>query len=355
MSAILRGLNSKKTQKSLHLPESYVVSKFFELGPYPLHNSYNNTYQCSCPICREGKSFGKKQRCFYIPSNDLIFCHNCGWSSKPLTWILKVSGMSLNEVSDELVEGEYDMLDMSEIDKSEEEIKIPSLPEDCINLFDKTQVSFYIKNPIVLDTLKYLKNRYLLKAVNRPDAMYVSLKDFTHRNRLVIPFKDIDGKIVFYQSRKIFEWDDRIRYSSKRHSDKSLFNIHKVDSSHGDIIYVFEGPLDACFVRNGVAVAGITEGSHFYTDKQRTQLSQFKFFQTVWCLDSQYLDTASREKSEELLKAGQSVFIWPSVDGKRYKDFNEMCIDKEMYEVPPEYINQNTYSGKNGLLKLSIM
>jgi hypothetical protein len=355
MSAILRGLNSKKTQNPLVLPENYVVSKFFEIGPYPIQNEYNNTYQCCCPICKEGKSFGKKRRCFYIPSNDLIFCHNCGWSSKPLTWILKVSGMSMSEVSDEVTQGEFDMLDISNFDKPEVEINVPSLPEDCINLFDKSQVSFYSKNSVVLNMLKYLKSRNLLRSVNKPDAVYVSLKDRTHKNRLIIPFKDLDGKIVFYQSRKVFDWDEKIRYISKFNADKSLFNIHKVDAEHSDAIFAFEGPLDACFVKNGVAVAGITDGGNFFNEKQRQQLSQFKFFQVIWCLDSQYLDSASRLKSEELLKAGEHVFIWPAVDGKRYKDFNEMCIDKDMREVSHDYIKQNTFSGKSGLLKLSII
>lgn len=355
MSAILRGLNSKKTPKIVNLPESYVVSKFFELGPHPVQNAYNNTYQCCCPLCREGKSFGKKRRCFYIPSSDLIFCHNCGWSSKPLKWILTVSGMSISEVSDELKEGDYDFIDISDIDKVDTEVTLPSLPEDCINLFDKTQVSFYKKNSIVVGALKYLNSRNLLKAVNKPDAFYVSLKDYTHKNRLIIPFKDLNGKIIFYQSRKIFDWDEKIRYSSKLGSDKSLFNIHKVDPSNGDVIYIFEGPLDACFVKNAVAVAGITEGNHFYTEKQTEQLSQFKFFRNVWCLDSQYLDPTSRKKSEFLLNAGESVFIWPSVDGKRYKDFNEMCVDKGILEIPHEYIQKNTYSGKSGLITLSAL
>lgn len=355
MSAILRGLNSKKTQQFLKIPENYVVSKFFELGPYPIQNEYNNTYQCCCPICREGKSFGKKRRCFYIPDNDLIFCHNCGWSSKPLTWIMKVSGMSLNEISDEVTEGEFDMLDLEDLNKSETEKTIPSLPEDCINLYDPSQVEFYSNNTTVSGVVDYLKSRNLFNAVNKPDAVYVSLKDYTHRHRLIIPFKDIDGKIVFYQSRKVFEWDEKLRYASKYNSERSLFNIHKVDADHSDSIFIFEGPLDACFVKNGVAVAGITEGSHLFTEKQSQQLAQFKFFDTVWCLDSQYLDPASKIKSEMLLKANQRVFIWPAVDGKRYKDFNEMCLDKDLSEISPDYIKANTFSGKAGILALSMI
>jgi hypothetical protein len=354
MSAILRGLNSKKTNHFINLPESYVVSKFFELGPYPTQNAYNNTYQCCCPICKEGKSFGKKQRCFYIPSNDLIFCHNCGWSSKPLKWITTVSGMSVSEVYAEIQQGEFDMINISdgEVPTS---VEVPSLPQDCINLYDKTQVSFYIKNNIVVNAFKYLKSRNLLKAINKPDSMYISLKDYGHKNRLVLPFKDVDGKIVFYQSRKIFDWDEKCRYLSKRDSDKSLFNIDKVDSSNGDVIYMFEGPIDACFIKNGVAVAGINEGNVLFTNKQEEQLRQFKFFKVVWCLDSQYLDSASREKTKVLLESGQTVFIWPENYGKRYKDFNEMCIDRDIFEIDQEFVNKNTYSGKLGLTRLRMI
>ena len=75
----------------ISLPEDFVILKFFELGLYPKYNKFNNVYQCSCPICREGKSLGKKRRCYYIPKNENIFCHNCGWSGKPLRWIKEVA------------------------------------------------------------------------------------------------------------------------------------------------------------------------------------------------------------------------------------------------------------------------
>ena len=57
----------------ISLPEDFVILKFFELGYYPKYNKFNNVYQCSCPICRECKSLGKKRRCYYIPKNENIF------------------------------------------------------------------------------------------------------------------------------------------------------------------------------------------------------------------------------------------------------------------------------------------
>ena len=59
-----------------------------------------------------------------------------------------------------------------------------------------------------------------------------------------------------------------------------------------------------------------------------------------------------KEKSEILLNDGESVFIWPRKEGAIYKDFNEMCIDLEMNEVPEQFILNNTYTGLSGILKL---
>lgn len=354
MSAILRGFNTKKTQKYESLPEEYIVSKFFELGPYPQHNRYNNTYQCSCPICREGKSFGRKQRCFYIPESELIYCHNCGWSGKPVNWIMSVSGMSFPEVMNEVRDGNYDLMDAMAFDEEKPVVKFPSLPEDCINLYDKSQILFYSKNKIVIEALKYLKKRNLLKPINKPSAFYISLKDKIHRNRIIIPFVDINNKIVFYQSRKIFDWDEKPDYLSKINADKSLFNIQNVDSSNGDTIFIFEGPIDACFVKNGVGIAGINEGFGTFTPKQEEQFSNFKFFDKIWVLDNQWIDKAAKEKTIKLLEMGHTVFLWPA-KWKQYKDFNALCVDNGWNEVDQSIIKENSASGKGAIMKVAMM
>jgi len=355
LSAILQGLNTKKTKKIEELPTDYVIAKFFELGFYPKHNRFNDTYQCSCPICKEGKSFGKKKRCFYIPENNLIYCHNCGWSSNPLKWIMRVSGMNYHDVCREISDESYDLLDIMSVDESIKIKKTPSLPDDCINLFDNSQISYYSSNNIVQSAIKYLKDRRLDTAVNRPSSIYISLKDKIHKNRLVLPFKDISNQIIFYQSRKIFDWDKNPSYLSKINADKSIFNIENVDMFNDDTIYMFEGPIDSCFVKNGVGVAGINSGIASFTPKQEEQLRGFKLFDKIWCLDSQYIDNTSKEKTLKLLENGEKVFIWPEKIGKKYKDFNEMCIDKKIDQVPIDFIKKNSQCGPSAILKFKLL
>lgn len=338
----------------VEIPSDYVISKFYEYGYKVNHQRSNNVYNCCCPICREGKSWGLKKRCFYIPDNDIIYCHNCGWSSKPYKWIREVSGMSFDQIVDEIEKGNFGMINVMDLeDKGKKDKVIPSLPLDSINLFDKNQIDYYKNNKIVQKTLDYIKERRLDTAVNRPDAFYLSLKDEKHKNRLVIPFKDGNGKIVYYQSRKILD-DESSSYLSKDGGDKTIFGIERV-SSDLDKVFIIEGPLDACFVRNGLGLGGITKGEQLFTFCQQEQMDGLNFFERIWVLDSQWIDKTAREKTLKLIEMGEKVFVWPEYDGKRFKDLNALCMAYETDEYPVDLILKNSHKGLAATVKMKLI
>jgi hypothetical protein len=339
------------------IDQDFIIQKFYELGSFVKYNRYNNTYQCSCPICREGNSFGKKQRCYYIPAKDNIFCHNCGWSSKPFTWIKEVSGQTDYELLNEIKTSERVIQTVDDLLKPVTVLKqTPSLPHNSINLFDPSQVTFYKDNNIVKQCLQLIEDRKLNVGINKPKSLYISLTDQTHKNRLIIPFFDEFGDIVFYQSRAVTDFDKRTtpKYTSKINAVKSLFNIDKVI---GEIenVFIFEGPINAFFTKNSVAVAGITEkGQVLFTEKQQQQVNTvLKWHTRVWVLDSQWLDNASLKKTEILLNLGEKVYIWPENFGRKFKDFNDICISLNVNELTPEFIQKNTFEGLEGILRLS--
>lgn len=346
--------NGKITKNDFDLPEDYVVAKFYELGHKVSLNRYSGIYNCCCPICKEGKSWGRKKRCFYIPENDNIYCHNCGWSSKPYNWIKTVSNMSHKEIMEEVSEGDYDSLDVGKIMEEVEVPKIPSLPDDCINLMDSMQLKHYASNSMVQSAIAYIKARRLDTAINKPDAFYFSLKDSVHRYRLVIPFKDDTGKIVYYQSRKLFEWDKLGNYISKSGGDKAICGLDAV-SLEDNAVFIFEGPFDSFFVKNGIAVAGITKGGHNLTPLQEEQMDTLRFFEKIWVLDSQWLDDTAREKTQSLIDQGEKVFFWPEKLGKRFKDFNEMCITLKLDEISSSFIKKNSHRGLVAVAKFKIL
>ena len=340
----------------ISLPEDFVILKFFELGFYPKYNKFNNVYQCSCPICREGQSLGKKRRCYYIPKNDNIFCHNCGWSGKPFRWIKEVSGDTDEDVIKELKDHVPDAKDIIARDEDiKPNFEVTTLPKDSINLSDKLQLDFYNNSNIVTAVQHLIKKRRLDTAVNKPDALYVSLTDMVHKNRLVIPFFNEHDVIEFYQTRTVLNKDSKVKpkYLGKVNAEKTLFNIDRVSSDH-DSVYIFEGPINAFFTKNSIAVAGITERGKSFTKRQEEQLNTtLKYYDKTWILDSQWIDQASLVKSEVLLKQGERVFIWPEKFGKRFKDFNDIAIACKVDEIKWEFIQKNTFEGIEGIVKLS--
>jgi len=150
----------------------------------------------------------------------------------------------------------------------------------------------------------------------------------------------------------MLEVDDKPKYLSKINSEKTLFNYNNVSTSAEDI-FITEGPIDSFFLKNSVAVAGIQERSNqTFTTMQRNQIERLFLMQSVWVLDSQWNDQASKTKTEILLKGGECVFIWPKDVGTRFKDINDLCMHFKLNEISSSYIKENTYCGLKGIVRL---
>lgn len=314
-------------------------------------------YEAGCPMCREGTSWGKKRRLYFVIKDNKICCHNCGWFGSPVDYIIEMSGCSFKDVIDESKKfsGESSTSFLNnQTNKKTSHYKTEQLPEDSINLFDSHQIKFYKNDEIVKQCLDTIVERRLDTAANRPKTMWLSLNDFIHKNRIVIPFYNESNKIVFYQTRKVIDDNDKYpKYLSKSGSEKSIFNIDRVNPN-GSHIFIFEGPIDACFVKDGVAVAGIQENSREnFNSLQKQQLSKFILHKKIWVLDSQWKDGASFKKSYNLAQQNENVFIWPDKYGNSFKDFNDMCVSLSIDEIPNNFIIENTFTGNKAIMKLN--
>ena len=331
------------------LPEEYTLLKFYEHAGYPQFKKGVNVHEAGCPICREGHSWGRKRRSYFIPHENIICCHNCGWYSSPFKWIIEVANMTYDEIKYEIETGDFKYTDITLHEK--ESLRSPvsnteTLPRDSINLTDPLQISHFKSDRTMQSILEFVKRRRLDTAINRPKALYVSLTDHIHKNRLCLPFYDSNDKIIHYQTRGVLSRDlhDRPKYLSKSNSQKSLFNYNTVPSS-ADMIYIFEGPIDSCFVKNSVAVAGIQESSNnTLTALQKQMLSTRSLSDHAWVLDNQWIDPASYSKTKSLIDSGSNVFIWPK-SLKRFKDINDICIHAGLDEVSETFMRKNIYSG----------
>lgn len=320
------------------LPSAFVLSKFLVYGYEPTLRKGDGIYNAGCPICKEGKSLGKKKRLFYYPSSNSFYCWNCnrGWSA--LQWLERVTGQSREEINLEAQSGDYSA-DLTKSIFGEEKVpkkKLPSLPRDSINLCDKSQINYWKNNSSVQRALEYIHTRRLDTAINRTNSYYLSLNDYFHADRLVIPYLDWDKQIIFYQTRTVDGTEPR--YLNKVGYDKSIFGIERV-SLEIDHLFVHEGPIDASFVKNGLALAGLV-----ITKTQKEQLSKFPLMQKIWVLDNPRFDGPDKpvqKKLIELLEKGEKCFKWPTE--MVYKDFNEIAVKKGIDEIPQEWILSNLY------------
>lgn len=316
------------------IPSSYLLDKFYTYAGEPSYNKYTKVYNGSCPICREGKSWLKKKRLFYYPSTNTFYCFNCSRSWNSYTWIYDVTGMSKEEIYSEINSGN------SSKDISNEALEVntykkkqtPTLPYDSININDSQQRVFYKNNSFFNKAIDYIKERKLNTAINKSSSYYISLTDNFHKNRLCIPYFDINKKIVFYQTRSLDGTEPR--YLNKIGCDKTLFGIERIDTEL-EYIFLFEGPMDAMMVRNGVAVAGLT-----LTETQKKQLMEYPFHKKIWVLDNIRIDNAAKEKITKMILSGEKVFRWPDLP---YKDFNEWAVKENLDEIDYNIIVNNIY------------
>jgi len=335
------------------IPEQYVVNVLYENIYKISYNKYNKSYNGCCPICKEGNSWGKKKRFYYIPEKELAYCHNCGYSKKALTFITEVTNKSLHEIINEVKEFDIEILPIEE-PKEVKKVIDKSLPEDCINLSDISQIEYYKDNAVVKTALQLIKDRKLDKGINKPKTFYLSLKDVVHKNRLILPFYDENDDIIFYQSRGLTKKDlfERPKYLSKVGAERSLYGMQNINSNL-DNVFIFEGPIDSYFVENGLATCGITERSDkMFTSLQKEQINKLNLYEKVYVLDNQYCDKAALSKSIILADNNEKVFIWPK-ELKRFKDFNDICVAGNKDKIRPEFILKNTHSGLKAKLLLT--
>jgi hypothetical protein len=319
----------------MEIPEQYILNLLYAHADHPILNKHDGTYNAGCPICREGKSWGRKKRLYYYPKTKSFYCFNCNESWSALGWIKELTQMSYEDISEEIRNNDFSRNITENINQKEiKKIKLPSLPLDSVNVLDTTQQNFYKNNSIFQKTISYIKERRLDTAINASKTYYLSFNDYFHKNRLCIPFLNEEKKIIFYQTRAL---DGTLpKYLGKYNTDKSLFGFERIDSTF-ECLFMFEGPIDAMFIKNGLSIGGLN-----LTNCQKKQLSIYPFHKKVWVLDNIKIDKSqdTKKKTLQLINQGEKVFKWPDVP---YKDINEWCVSEKIDQIDPKMILKNLY------------
>ena len=321
------------------IPETYILNKFYTYAGEPEHRRYENVYNAGCPVCKEGNSWGSKKRLYYYPESGSFYCFNCSKSWKPFEWVKEVTTLTVPEIIKKNNEklGEITKCpNVSKVSAIRDKFVIPDLPENSIELTDSTQIEFYKDSKFVKLALEYCRSRRLLTATNTCKRFFLSLEDKVHKNRLVIPFYDNSNKVICYQTRALTKHQFP-KYLTK-FGEKELFGINNIDVEI-PYVFVFEGPIDSMFVKNGVAMASLAP-----TEKQLQQLSNLIGYEQIYVFDNDKNNNQTANKIEKYVKEGKKIFIWPKEFAK-FKDFNEICCKLQIDEINWKFIVNNSSKG----------
>lgn len=334
---------TQMSSEKIRLPPE-MVEKYINLFGYKVSKLPNGNLNSCCPICKEGQSWGRKKRLYYFRDRGFLFCFNCNQSWSDLNWIKTVTGKTYSELIAEA--SQYSFIASNNTrtffssGAAQQSIKNRSedLPSDTITLNSESQKSYYANNEIVAKAEDFIKSRRLDKAVNVP-KYGISLTDKIHKNRVIIPFTDLNGRISFYQSRKLLDSDLMPKYLSKKDSEKTVFGIDKVDLDY-PYMFITEGPIDSCFIKNGVSLAGLK-----YTNAQIEQLSDFFAHQKIWILDNDFRTNPTvMGQYEKLVDDGETIFIWPP-EFNGVKDINEYCVREKKDAFDSDLVLEHSYHG----------
>lgn len=259
--------------------------------------------------------------------------------------------MSFKEIKEDIFEytGDSDFMLQTDNNYSvvERNIEVPDLPGECINLKDKLQLKYYSNSFIKKVALDYCNRRRLFTAINAPKTYYACVHDRFNKNRLIIPYFNSYGKIITYTSRTLLDNDQKPKYLLKFNSEKEIFNFDKIDENF-PYIFIFEGPIDSMFIKNGIGISGTT-----LTEKQKSILNyNFPLHEYIWILDNYKKEKKEvQQKIIDKLKNEERVFLFDK-DFSDFKDFNDYCVYKKLDSVDPNRVLEGCFSGSQGLVRL---
>jgi hypothetical protein len=332
------------------LPQCYVIQNIYTYCKRPTYHKYQGNYNAECCICGEGSSAGRKRRLFYFVNDRYFYCFNCSRSWQEINWLQEVSKKSFTEILKESkqYDNTNDIIRQLSADNIQIKQDVPYLPDDCVDLTDIRQIEFYkgtAQEDLIKQAIEYSTKRRLFSAVNKPKSLYFSFEDKVHKNRLIIPFYSENNKIESYQSRSL-NGDEYPKYLTK-YGEKCLYGENNINTDI-PFIFVFEGPIDAMFVRNAVAIGGATT-----TEKQIQFINKCIGYEIIYVYDNDKNNDEMDSKIQKLIKQNKRLFIWPK-EFNKYKDINEICVNLKLDEFPYKYIIENSYTGIEAQLKESL-
>ena len=301
-------------------------------------------YNFRCPYCGDSQKRRNKARGYIFKiKNDFVYkCHNCG-VGRTLSNFLKDQDTFLHD--------QYVM----EKFKDGKTGKGTTVPNPTFNFqepkfFSKREKSIDLEKISDLNishpARKYLEDRGIkdldyfyycpkFKAwTNSQKKIFDNLKQDSER--IIIPFKDKQGNLFGYQGRSLAP-TAKLRYITIMLDEEQpkIFGLDKIKEDKP--IYIVEGPFDATFLENSVAMAG-----------SDADVRTFGWSNYIWVFDNEPRNREIINRISKVIDRGDQIVIWPKTI--QQKDINDMVLaGLDVQDI----VRSNTYKGLEATLKLN--
>lgn len=300
----------------------------------------------SCPICGDSKKNETKARGYIFEKENLYqyFCHNCGFSSNFSFFLKSVNSLLHTEYLKEL------FLDKKRTDVIMSSVRPKLLPNrisltyvkaPSIDSLDEGHIAKeYVKRRKIPN--KYLKELFYVSTFGNwvrkhYDPNYSGGND----ERIIIPFYNGKKQLVAFQGRAL-SGNTKLRYITIKLSEKApkIYNFDNVDVKKK--IYIVEGPIDAMFLPNAIAVAG--------SDVTKT-LDKLNF-DFVFVADREPRNPEIIKKIANMIDRKYKVSLLPeSMPGK---DINEYILNDYTTNQIVQMIDRFTFEGLQATFQLKM-
>jgi len=301
-------------------------------------------YNFRCPYCGDSQKRRNKARGYLFKvKNDFVFkCHNCGMG-RTLSNFLKDQDTFLHDqyVMEKFKDGRTGKgTTVPNPTFNFQEPKFFNKIEESINLAKISDLN--ISHP----ARKYLEDRGIKNLdyfyycpkfkswTNSQKKIFDNLKQDSER--IIIPFKDKQGKLFGYQGRSLAP-TAKLRYITIMLDEEQpkIFGLDKVKEDKP--IYIVEGPFDATFLENSVAMAG-----------SDADVGAFGWSNYIWVFDNEPRNREIINRISKVINRADQVVIWPK--NIQQKDINDMVLaGLDVQNI----IKSNIYKGLEATLKLN--
>ena len=289
----------------------------------------NKLYNCRCPFCGDSQTNKSKARGFFFEKDDgsyLYHCHNCNITLGLDKFLQSIDNNLHNEYIMEKMRGNVKVRVKTDVEIFSDKMKTPQFIKTTqLNTLKKISqlewnhpAKLYIKNRLI-------PNEYHSKLFYAPKFKtfvnsivpnkFQSLEN--DEPRLLIPFLDENKQLFGFQGRAFS--DNSIRYLTVMldTTKPKIFNLDTCDQSKTH--YIFEGPIDAMFVDNSLAMAGGSIDFNYVNEN------------SVFVYDNEPRSKETCDKIKKICEMNHKVVIWPEYI--KSKDVNLMIQNKELDDI----------------------